>query len=356
MTPGSLPAVGREPFDPRAGAGGLVGAGNPVGPGDAGDAGDAIDAGDAGSRPAEGSAFCFDRVVRRYGKLVAVDHLSLQVERGEMVALLGPNGAGKSTSIAMLLGLLDPDEGSLKVLGTSPRHAMASGVVGAMLQQDSGNGLPHGVRVGTMLDMVRRLYRDPAPLEVIVRRAGIDGLLGRQTQRLSGGQAQRVRFAVAIAGNPELLFLDEPTAAMDIDARRAFWEVIGELGHQGLTIVFATHHMEEADHADRVVVINHGQVVADGPGATLKAAVAVRRLRFLTSCPDAAVLDRLQGVTDVAVRGAGVTLNSLDADATVCDLVRSGIDFHDLEVSGARLEEAFLALIRGSSAPGGVAE
>lgn len=300
--------------------------------------------------PASGPAFCFDRVVHRYGTTVAVDRLSLQVERGEMVALLGPNGAGKSTSIAMLLGLLDPDEGSIEVMGTTPRRAMAQGVVGAMLQQATGNGLPHGERVGTVLEMVRRLYRRPAPMDQLVRRAGIEGLLGRQTQRLSGGQAQRVRFAVAIAGSPELLFLDEPTAAMDIDARRAFWEVIDELGRQGLTIVFATHHMEEAERAHRVVVINHGRVVADGAGATLKAAVALRRLRFATTCADQARFDRLDGVTDVELRGGGVILNSLDADATVCDLVRSGIDFRDLEVTGARLEEAFLALIRQADA------
>ena len=291
-------------------------------------------------------AFRFDRVVHRYGATVAVDHLSLQVARGEMVALLGPNGAGKSTSIAMLLGLLDPDEGSIEVMGTTPRRAMSRGVMGAMLQQASGNGLPHGERVGAVLEMIRRLYRHPAPIDQLASLAGIEGLLGRQTQKLSGGQAQRVRFAVAIAGGPELLFLDEPTAAMDIDARRSFWEVIDELGRQGLTIVFATHHMEEAEHADRVVVINRGRVVADGPGATLKAAVAIRRLRFATTCADQARLDRLEGVTDVEVRGRGVVLNSLDADATVCDLVRSGIEFRDLEVTGARLEEAFLALIR----------
>lgn len=301
--------------------------------------------------PAAGPAFRFDRAVHRYGATVAVDRLCLQVERGEKVALLGPNGAGKSTSIAMLLGLLDANEGSIEVMGTTPRRAMAQGVVGAMLQQATGNGLPHGERVGTVLEMVRRLYRHPAPVEQLVRRAGIEALLGRQTQRLSGGQAQRVRFAVAIAGNPELLFLDEPTAAMDIDARRAFWEVIDELGRQGLTIVFATHHMEEAEHADRVVVINHGRVVADGPGATLKAAVAIRRLRFATTCTDQARFDRLDGVTDVELRGGGgVILNSLDADATVCDLVRSGIGFRDLEVTGARLEEAFLALIRQADA------
>jgi ABC-2 type transport system ATP-binding protein len=305
-----------------------------------------------GSCPPSEPAFRFDRVVHRYGTTVAVDHLSLEVGRGEMVALLGPNGAGKSTSIAMLLGLLDPAAGSIEVMGTTPRRAMAMGVVGAMLQQASGNGLPHGERVGTVLEMVRRLYRRPAPMELLVRRAGLEGLLGRQAQRLSGGQAQRVRFAVAIAGSPELLFLDEPTAAMDIDARRAFWEVIAELGREGLTIVFATHHMEEAEHADRVVVINHGKVVADGPGATLKAAVAIRRLRFSTSCCDQRAFDGLAGVTDVELRGGGVVLNSLDADATVCDLVRSGIEFKDLEVTGARLEEAFLALIREADAGG----
>ncbi len=293
----------------------------------------------------------FQNVVRRYGQHVALDHLDLEVGRGETLALLGPNGAGKSTTISLLLGLLRPDAGSVEVLGMTPHQAMAQGLMGAMLQQASGNGLPPGVRVGAVLDLVRRLYRNAPPLQVTIDRSGIGPFLGRQTNRLSGGEAQRVRFAIAIVGGPELVFVDEPTAAMDVEARRAFWRVIGKLGQEGHTIVFATHHLDETDYADRVVVINRGRVVADGPGATLKAATASRRLQFVVERPDEHLLDTLEGVTDVTVRGTGVTLDSLEADATVRDLVRKGVAFCDLEVTGVRLEEAFMALTGGDVGP-----
>jgi ABC-2 type transport system ATP-binding protein len=296
----------------------------------------------------------FSEVGYRYGSTVALKRLSLEVRRGETLALLGPNGAGKSTTFSLLLGLQHPNSGAVEVLGMSPHLAMHQGRLGAMLQQGSGNGLPPGVRVTKALHLVRRLYPQPTPWDALVDRTGIGALLSRKTHQLSGGQAQRVRFAMAIAGNPELIVLDEPTAALDIEGRRDFWQMIKDLSGEGHTIIFATHHFDETDHADRVVVINRGGVVADGPGATLKAAVATRRLRFVSEDTDRLVLDSLGGVTDVEVCGNGVALNSLDADATVRDLVHKGIRFCDLEVTGARLEEAFMALTR--NAPGAQAE
>ncbi len=160
------------------------------------------------------------------GSLVALDHLDLEVARGETLALLGPNGAGKSTAISILLGLQRPQEGDVSVLGTDPRSAMASGKVGAMLQVGGGSGLPHGVKVGDLVAMTSRLYRRPAAVERTLERAGLTDLADRQTHRLSGGQAQRVRFALAVAGDPELVFLDEPTVAMDVDGRRSFWAMM----------------------------------------------------------------------------------------------------------------------------------
>ncbi len=304
---------------------------------------------DRGSTAAGGeAALRFHAITHRYGAHLALDGLGLEVARGETLALLGPNGAGKSTTIALFLGLLRPERGTVEVLGTTPRKALAQGRVGAMLQTGLGSGLPPGVRVDATLRLVRRLYRQPAPFDTTVERAGIGPLLARQTHRLSGGEAQRVRFAIAIAGDPELVFLDEPTAAMDVEARRAFWRMIRQFGQEGRTIVFATHHLQEADQiADRVVVINHGRVVADGPGAMLKAAVAARRLRFVCEQPDEQLLDRLEGVTEVELRGQAVTLDSLDADATVRALVESKIAFCDLEVTGAGLEEAFVSLTSG---------
>ena len=214
-----------------------------------------------------------------------------------------------------------------------------------MLQSGSGIGLPPGVRVDEALRLVRRLYSRPAPCDQIVERANIGSLLQRRTDRLSGGQAQRVRFAIAIAGNPDVVFLDEPTSAMDVESRQGFWRMMRAFGDEGRTVLFATHHLAEADEiADRVVVLNHGKVVADGPGATLKAAVATRRLRFVTDQPDRAQLSELDGVTEVGVCGTGVSIDSMDADATIRDLVVRGVTFRDLEVTGAGLEQAFVAL------------
>jgi ABC-2 type transport system ATP-binding protein len=300
-------------------------------------------------RPARGDAgspaLRFAGVTHRYGKHVALDSMSLEVARGETLALLGPNGAGKSTTISLLLGLLRPQSGSVEVLGTTPQRAVAEGRVGAMLQTGAGSGLLPGVRVAEAVRIVRRLFPRPAPFEEIVERAGISRLLDRKTNHLSGGQAQSVRFAIAIAGDPELVFLDEPTAAMDVAGRRSFWRMIRQFGREGRTIVFATHHLQEVDRiSDRVVVVNHGRVVADGPGAVLKAAVVARHVRFVCEEPDGELLDGLEGVTDADVQGTSVRLDSLDADATVRDLVSRRVGFRQLEVTGAGLEEAFIAL------------
>ena len=301
---------------------------------------------DHGRQPAE--AVRFEAVRYSYGHHEALRGIDLRVGRGETVALLGPNGAGKSTTLSLLLGLLRPQAGTVEVLGTRPRTAVAQGRVGAMLQTGSGAGLPPGVRVGAALQMVRRLYPRPAPYDLIVERAGIGYLLDRPATRLSGGQAQSVRFAIAIAGDPDLVFLDEPTAAMDIVGQRAFWRMIRQFSREGRTTLFATHHLHEADEvADRVVVINGGRVVADGPGAALKAAVAARQIRFRCDCPDPAMLDQLEGVTEVDVHGSSVTIASLDADATVRALVAHRVGFRDIEVSSPGLTEAFVALTQG---------
>jgi ABC-2 type transport system ATP-binding protein len=287
----------------------------------------------------------FSGVVHRYRSVVALDHVDLEVARGETLALLGPNGAGKSTAISLLLGLQRAQEGTVSVLGTDPRAAMVSGKVGAMLQVGAGSGLPHGVKVGELVTMTSRLYRRPACVERTLARAGLTDLADRQTQRLSGGQAQRVRFALAIAGNPDLVFLDEPTVAMDVEGRRTFWAMMRGFAGEGRTVVFATHHLDEADAvADRIVVLRKGTVVANGAPSTIKATVATRRVRFVATGADQARLCELDGVHAASVRGSEVVLDSLDADATVRALVVSGLAFSDLEVTGADLEQAFLAL------------
>ncbi len=295
-------------------------------------------------RPA-GPALRFSGVVHRYRSVVALDHLDLEVARGETLALLGPNGAGKSTALSILLGLQCPQRGEVSVLGTDPRSAMASGKVGAMLQVGGGSGLPHGVKVADLVAMTARLYRHPPPVDRTLARAGLTGLADRQTQRLSGGQAQRVRFALAIVGDPELVFLDEPTIAMDVEGRRSFWAMMRDFSDEGRTVVFATHHLDEVDAvADRIVVIRRGRVVANGPASTIKAAVPTRRVRFASSGADPARLRELDGVDAASIRGREIVLDSLDADATVRALVASGVAFSDIEVTGADLEQAFVAL------------
>ena len=300
--------------------------------------------------PTRPSAVVFDGVTRRFGATTALDDLRLDIGVGETVALLGPNGAGKSTAISIMLGLLAPSAGRATTLGLDPLVAVRSGRVGAMLQAAT---LPAGARVGELVDLARALYPSPAPRGAILERAGLAALAGRRTDTLSGGEAQRLRFALAIAGDPDLVFLDEPTVAMDVEARRAFWADMRRAALEGRTVLFATHYLDEADGvADRIIVLDHGRIVADGSPAALKASVAERTVRFAASAGDPAADDRLArlpGVRTVTRRGDDVTLACTDADAAVRGLVTTGIAFAHLEVAGADLDAAFLALTTGAA-------
>jgi ABC-2 type transport system ATP-binding protein len=281
-------------------------------------------------------------VTKRYGQVTALDGAGFQLRRGETVALLGPNGAGKSTTVGILLGLLRPDAGRVELLGGSPHEATAAGRVGAMLQQGD---LLDGVTVAELVELVRDLYPAPRPLAETLELAGLTELAGRRVERLSGGQAQRVRYALAVVGAPELLFLDEPTAGMDVQARRAFWRGVRELADRGATVLFATHYLEEADeYADRIVVLLGGKVVADGPATQIKAGVGSRRVRATVPAGHDGLLRDLPGVRGLQRRGESVLLESADADATVRALFASGLEVRDVEVTGADLEDAFLAL------------
>jgi ABC-2 type transport system ATP-binding protein len=282
-----------------------------------------------------------------FGAVRAVDDLDLAVPRGQTVALLGPNGAGKSTTLNAVLGLLRPAAGTIRVLGRSPAAAVRSGAVGAMLQH---GGLPSEARVGEVLDLARRSYPSTWPLDDLVATAGIEGLLGRTTDALSGGQRQRVLLALALAGESPLLLLDEPTAAMDVEGRRAFWTTMRGLAERGHTVLFATHHLEEADAvADRVVVVAGGRLVADGPAAQLKAGAVHRTLSFTAA--DGGRFDDLPGVSGTDRRGETVVLTTADPEATLRARLADGVRLPDLEVRGASLEEAVLALTRPTGAP-----
>jgi ABC-2 type transport system ATP-binding protein len=284
----------------------------------------------------------------RYGETVAVDGLDLTVPAGQTVALLGPNGAGKSTTVNAVLGLLRPDAGRIQVLGRTPLDAIRAGGVGAMLQH---GGLPSEARVGEVIDLVRRSFPTAWPLDDLVATAGIEGLLARPVDALSGGQRQRVLLALALAGEPPLLLLDEPTSAMDVEGRRAFWTTMRGLAGRGHTVVFATHHLEEADAvADRVVVVAGGRVVADGSAAQLKAGGATRRISFTAGPgPD---LDALPAVRSSSRQGSTVTLTTADVEATLRALLADGTPLADLEVRGASLEDAVLTLTSSATTIG----
>jgi ABC-2 type transport system ATP-binding protein len=295
------------------------------------------------------TAVRFDAVTRRFGQVTALDGVDLTIRAGETVALLGPNGAGKSTAIGLMLGLLEPTAGTVTILGQAPRAAVAAGRIGSMLQDA---GLPTNVRVGELISFARRLYPNPLGVDAILRRAGLGELADRPVDRLSGGEGQRLRFAIAIAGDPDLVFLDEPTVAMDVETRRAFWADMRRSAAEGRTILFATHYLEEADQvADRVIVLDHGRVVADGTGRSLRSRIAGRTVSFDTPMAEAASLAGLPGVTDVDIRGDAVRLSTTDADATVRALFASDMTIHDLEVTGADLEDAFIALTTDPALP-----
>ena len=264
------------------------------------------------------------------------------VEPGETVALLGPNGAGKSTTLDIVLGLLDPDAGSASVFGMSPPDAVSSGAVGAMLQT---GGLIRDLRVRELVSMMASLYPDPVDVDEVLDLTGTEAIAEQLTQKLSGGQTQRVRFALALVANPQLLVLDEPTVALDVEGRREFWAAMREIASRGKTIVFATHYLEEADaYADRAVLMAHGRVVADGPTTEIKALVGSRTISATLPGVAPEGLERLPGVSGAERRGEAIVLSCTDSDAAIRALLAAYPSARDIEIRGAGLEEAFVRL------------
>ena len=289
-----------------------------------------------------GTVVAFDNVSKHYGSLKAVDGLSLELRSEETVALLGPNGAGKSTSLDMLLALRKPTSGKITMFGEDPYHAVKSGRVGAMLQ--SGGLMPE-VTVRELVTLVAGLHPRPVPVDTTLRRAGIESIAGQRVDRLSGGQTQRVRFALAIAGEADLIVLDEPTAAMDVETRQRFWKSMKEEVAEGRTLLFATHYLEEADQAaDRILVINRGRLLADGTPAEIKERAGAKRISFTLDKVNEPFLLGLPGLVSLDVRHDHVQIQTKDSDLTLYAVLDAGYRPRDIEVTSLGLEQAFLAI------------
>jgi ABC-2 type transport system ATP-binding protein len=288
-----------------------------------------------------------DGVVKRFGAVTAVDGINLRIRPGEVVALLGPNGAGKTTTVDMLLGLAAPTEGSVRVYGRKPHDAVALGLVSAVMQT---GGLLKDYTVAETVKLTAVLFGRPASAAgEALARAGIADIGNRLVGKCSGGQQQRLRFAMALLPDPELLILDEPTTGMDVGGRHDFWQAIRRDAAGGRTVIFATHYLEEADaYADRVVFVRRGQIVADGTAAEVKALASGRTVRATLPGAVSAELESIAGVDTVEVRGDTVYLHGRDTDAIARHLL-TATAARDLEITSRNLEEAFLTLTADSS-------
>src|SRR5437762_716535 len=288
-------------------------------------------------------------VSKRYGEVQALSDVSLKIEPGEVVAMLGPNGAGKTTSISIMLGVRNPTSGTARHFGLDPKDLKARSRIGVMLQE---SGVPGMLRVTEIVDLFRSYYPSPLPTTEAIAMAGLEEKARSLVKDLSGGQRQRLYLALAVCGNPDALFLDEPTVGMDVEGRRRFLEEIGELAAKGRTVVLTTHYLEEADQlAKRIIVINHGRVIADSSPAAIKARVAGKRITFSTTGPPEE--SQLAGLrlSSRQIEDHRVRLLTNEPEEVLRELFRRGVAIQNLEVAGADLEEAFLAMTNHDVAP-----
>ena len=292
-----------------------------------------------------GSAVALSGVVKRYGSVEALRGIDLTVERGEIVAILGPNGAGKTTAISLLLGLRRPDAGTVRVLGGDPEAVTTRARVGAMLQE---SGVPTMLTVRELVELFSGYYPRPRPAAEVLTAAGLDDLADRRAGALSGGQRQRLYFALSLVGNPELVFLDEPTTGMDVESRRRFWDIVRDLAVGGTTVIFATHLLEEADAlATRIVVIDHGRVVRSGTPAEIKALAGGATIRVRT---DAAsdVVATWPTVLRASREGSRLEIVARRPEAVLRALFTGPYSVDEVTVQEHALETAFLELTKES--------
>ncbi len=286
-------------------------------------------------------------VVKSFGSVHAVRGVDLTVRPGEIVAFLGPNGAGKTTTIDMILGLTNPDAGSIEVFGHSARGAVARGLVSAVLQS---GGLLKDLTVRETVELTASLFAEKRPVDEALERAGILNLARRKVGLCSGGEQQRLRFAMALVSDPALLILDEPTTGMDVEARRSFWNAIRADAARGRTVMFATHYLDEADeYADRIVLMRGGQIVAEGSTTEIKNLVSGRVVQATLPDADLAALASVPGVDSVEAAGERITVHTRDSDALARHLLTS-TTARDLEITAQNLESVFLTLTAEPSA------
>ncbi|MFJ4159561.1 ABC transporter ATP-binding protein [Microbacterium testaceum] len=286
-------------------------------------------------------------VVKSFGSVHAVRGVDLTVRPGEIVAFLGPNGAGKTTTIDMILGLTNPDSGSIEVFGHSARGAVARGLVSAVLQS---GGLLKDLTVRETVELTASLFAEKRPVDEALERAGILNLARRKVGLCSGGEQQRLRFAMALVSDPALLILDEPTTGMDVEARRSFWNAIRADAARGRTVMFATHYLDEADeYADRIVLMRGGQIVADGSTTEIKNLVSGRVVQVTLPDADLTALAAVPGVDSVEAAGERITVHTRDSDALARHLLTS-TSARDLEITAQNLESVFLTLTAEPSA------
>jgi ABC-2 type transport system ATP-binding protein len=288
-----------------------------------------------------GAAIALVGVTKDFGAVHAVRGIDLTIQPGEVVAFLGPNGAGKTTTIDMMLGLSQPTSGTARILGLEPREAIARGLVSAVMQS---GGLLKDLTVRETVAYTASLFAHARPVDEVLSDAGITAIADRKVEKCSGGEQQRLRFAMALLSDPALLLLDEPTTGMDVEGRRAFWASIRSDAQKGRTVMFATHYLEEADqYADRIVLISQGKVVADGTGSQIKSLASGRTVRATWDNADTTALEALPGVDTVELRGDSVYVHTKDSDA-VARFLLTETGARDLEITAKGLEEAFLNL------------
>jgi len=280
-------------------------------------------------------------ITKTYGSFKALDNISFDLSAGEIVCFLGPNGAGKTTAISIMLGLKKATSGTVSLFGESPNQAKSRDRIGVMLQE---SGVPDSLKVSELINLIRATYSYALPTDEILKKADLLEKQNARISTLSGGQKQRLYFALAIAGDPDIVFLDEPTVAMDVQSRQVFWQVLRDFAKLGKSILFSTHYLEEADeNADRIIVINKGQIIAQGSPTDIKAVVADKSIRFKT---DITSLEAKNLGINMQQDGEYSLIYTQNAEETLADLFAKNIKIKDLSVTTTDLEAAFLSLTK----------